>query len=281
MNPQKVQHLYLELAKKNPKCIGQDYMVFEKHDGWYGYLDHGQPIKSRRMRSIPSLTDLSEELNSLGVARGGRLIFEIMVKGMPRFSDLNGYLNRKEQATDAYLLVHDYVSSDILVPFSVRYYKYLDIVLSNNHPKLRLAKSLSDSADTVGEWHILARQEWYKGNEGVILKRLDAPYSPGKRNADVLKIKEELSVDLIVIGVVRGVGKYSGTLGKLLVQDSKGRQHKISGMTDLQRTAWWHSPELIVGRVVEVRAMKLLDNGSLREPRFKGIRYDKTVEDID
>jgi hypothetical protein len=40
-------------------------------------------------------------------------------------------------------------------------------------------------------------------------------------------------------------------------------------------------PSLIHGKVVEVKAMKELPDGSLREPRFKCIREDKTIGDID
>jgi DNA ligase-1 len=52
-------------------------------------------------------------------------------------------------------------------------------------------------------------------------------------------------------------------------------------MTDAQRELWWAEPTLINGKVVEVKAMKELPDGSLREPRFKCIREDKTIGDID
>ena len=35
------------------------------------------------------------------------------------------------------------------------------------------------------------------------------------------------------------------------------------------------------GQIVEIEAMMRLANGSLREGRFKAVRHDKTVEDID
>ena len=281
MKPQKAQHLHLELEKKKPGCIGKDYMVFEKHDGWYGYMDHGQPIMSRNMRAIPSLARLSEELNDLGAARDGRLIFEIMVEGMPKFSDLNGYLNRKSEATDAYLLVHDCVDTSLTVPFHARHALATDLVLSLDSPRVRMARVISDCVDSVSKWCSLARSEWSKGKEGIILKQLDAIYTPGKRNAGILKIKEELTLDLLVVGVERGEGKYEDTLGCIRVRERSGLEHSISGMTDDERKAWWNNPSAILCEVVEVKAMKRLPNGSLREPRYKFIRHDKTIEDID
>ena len=54
-----------------------------------------------------------------------------------------------------------------------------------------------------------------------------------------------------------------------------------SGMTDAQRDEWWKAESAIIGKVVEIKAMKRLKDGSLREPRFKSIRFDKTVSEID
>jgi len=281
MKPQKAKHLHLEMEKKRPACLGHDYMVFEKHDGWYGYMDHKQPIMSRQMRAIPSLAKLSKELNNLNAAVSGRLIFEIMVEGMSEFKDMNGYLNRHAEAKNAYLLVHDCVPDDLSMPFHERYQTVLAAVLGLQHPKVRLAKCISYNSNRLYEWKALAELEWSKGNEGVILKQRDAGYSPGSRNADILKIKEELTLDLMVIGVEEGEGKYEGTLGTLRVMEGTGQEHLISGMTDAERDFWWAAPGAIIGSVVEVKAMKRLANGSLREPRFKAIRHDKTIEDID
>ena len=58
MKPQKVLHLHLEEAKKKPKITGR-YIVTEKLDGWYGYIDYLQgewgKVTSSSGREIPSL----------------------------------------------------------------------------------------------------------------------------------------------------------------------------------------------------------------------------------
>ena len=132
-------------------------------------------------------------------------------------------------------------------------------------------------------WQAEADKVWQAQGEGVILKRSTAPYSPEKRNFDLMKIKEELTLDLEVIGMVAGkdTGKYANTLGGLLVRDKASNVHAVSGMTDDQRITWWNNQDLILGKVVEVKAMKRLTDGSLREPRFKAIRFDKAVSEID
>ena len=131
------------------------------------------------------------------------------------------------------------------------------------------------------DWQRIAEDVWSRGGEGVILKALLAPFEPGKRNSNLMKIKEELTLDLQVIGMFEGEGKYLGTLGGLIVAGKDMISHRISGMTDAQRAEWWADESLIHGQVVEVKAMKKLKDGSLREPRFKAVRHDKTIDEID
>ena len=272
MRPQKAKHYHLEKEKRNPHYVGKEYMVFEKHDGWYGYIDPGDVVRSRQQRAIPSLDWMTPLFTNLK----GRLIFEILVTGMPEFKDLNGYLNRKQIGPLAYVRVHDY-----LVPgtFFERYKAASHYVYQLECNVISMANSLCVAKEPY--WQAIAEQQWALGREGIVMKDMNAEYSPGSRIGSLLKIKEELTLDLLVVDMVEGEGKYEGTLGALRVQESNGRTHLVSGMTDVQRIAWWYKPSEIVGQVVEIKAMKRLANGSLREPRFKAIRHDKGIEDID
>jgi len=285
MKPQKALHLYQQLEKKNPKLANKGFMILEKHDGWYGYMDlYDGIIMSRQMRAIPSLKYLGDELAlTCPPFTRGRLIFEILVEGSPVFKDLNGILNRKsEQATDAYLLVHDFIPlAHESMPFILRHDTAREVVTEYAHPKLRLATVLQGGSAADPEyWHKVAEEVWDRGGEGIILKDLDAPYSPGKRNADIMKIKLENSEEMLVVGAEQGEGKYEGTLGALLVKDQYNVIHRVSGMSDEERHTWWSNLDIIVGKVVEVKFMCRLANGSIREGRFKAVRYDKTKEEL-
>ncbi len=285
MKPQKALHLHLEEAKKNPKHLGHEYMVFEKHDGWYGYVDLPSGIvHSRASRAIPSLQEFSQKLQERLPRTRGRLLFEIMIEGLEydSFSELNGILNRKyEQVDDVYIQVHDFIPQfNVGVDAYTRYKFAEEIVQRIDLPSVRLSPILSISSDPT-QWRSSVEKVWEKGGEGVILKRLKAPYSPEKRNFDLMKIKEEVTLDLVVVDMVVGQGKYQGTLGALIVQEKNGNKHTVSGMTDAQRDVWWTNKSEIIGKVVEVKAMKKLKDGSLREPRFKAIRFDKNVDEID
>tara|TARA_R110000822_G_scaffold46604_4_gene123983 strand:+ start:1209 stop:2081 length:873 start_codon:yes stop_codon:yes gene_type:complete len=286
IKPQKALHLFQEADKKKPKFTGHHYMMLEKHDGWYGFLDFPScKIHSRAMREIPSLVELSNTIRAKRPQIKGRLIFEIMIDGLEidSFYELNGILNRKyEQVDDVYLRVHDYLPDfKFDMPAHKRYKFAEEVVRRLELPNIvRMSKFLGSSVAPT-TWQVTAERVWAKGGEGVILKRCEGIYMPEKRNFELMKIKEELTLDLQVIDKFEGDGKYAGTLGGLIVIDSHEIKHRVSGMTDAQRDAWWKRPEAIINKVVEIKAMKRLKDGSLREPRFKAIRYDKSISEID
>ena len=279
MKPQLALHLYSDLDKKKPYSTDKEYAVFEKYDGWYGYADAPSCIiHSRAGREIPALKDLSDRLRKAAPKTRGRLIFEILIEDVPEFHELNGILNRKyEQAEGAYIRVHDYIPNfNEDVPFSTRYQYAAELVRRINLPEVYMAPMLATTSSHEQMQHC-AQQIWDKGGEGIILKELTAPYTSGKRNATLLKIKEDVTLDLLVVGVVKGQGKYRHMTGAIQAEDKFGRVHLIgSGLTDEMRDD--HS---IVGKVVEIKAMKKLPDGTLREPRFKAIRYDKLPSEID
>ena len=55
------------------------------------------------------------------------------------------------------------------------------------------------------------------GLEGVLAKRLDCPYTPGRRSPGWLKVKNVRQADLVVGGWMPGEGGRNGRLGALLV----------------------------------------------------------------
>lgn len=271
MKPQKAKHFYLEAEKKNPHFIGKQYAVFQKHDGWYGYMDGDDCIRSRNMREIPSLKWMSDELRG---TFEGRLIFEIEVNDMPLFSDLNGYLNRHAAAKRAHIRVHDHICvGQPDMQFSERINGCLRVIEDLPVAYTNLATMLSINTN-YQQWQSMAQEQWALGNEGIIMKDLSAPYSAGSRIGSLLKIKEDITLNCTVIGIEEGLGKYEDMLGSLVVVDDDGNEHKVGGMTDDQRQGWWYDPRQIVGKIAEIKAMKRLPNGALREPRFKAIRYD-------
>lgn len=291
MKPQLALHLFKDEEKKKPKSTGLKYMIFEKYDGWYGYIDFRRvgtedtnKIMSRARRPIPSLREFSKRLHKKFLDSGlvdGRMIFEIRVKNYPEFKDLNGILNRSKgdcEATGAYIHVHDYIPcNQPEMPFIHRYTCATYMVDTLRLPDVHIAELLGVGDTTIMK-HYFEQITKMRG-EGVIGKNPESIYEPGKRNHNLLKIKEEVTLEMRVVGVAEGEGKYHGTLGTLVCVDSSGNRHHVSGMSDAERMIWWNDPQKIIGQVVQIKAMKVLENGSLREGRFDCIRYDK--EEID
>jgi len=282
MKPQKAKHFHLEQAKKNPNYIDTKVHIFEKYDGWYGYYENGH-IYSRAGRIIPSVQWLADKIKAV-YPYTGVLIFEILVKGVEDFPTLNGLLNRKkEPCYNAYLRVHDFRVGVSLTPFNIRFRQAAQAVDIMNLDEVVMApiiKTVTLGLDAEQTLLDVARSIWKEGGEGIIIKNAKGKYIFGARNSDIMKIKQEITKDLLVIGMDEGKGKYSGTLGRLVCKSTKG-EIVVSGMTDKQRDDWWTGRETIIGKVIEVKAMLELPDGMLREPRFKAVRHDKTQEDID
>jgi bifunctional non-homologous end joining protein LigD len=53
--------------------------------------------------------------------------------------------------------------------------------------------------------------------EGVVAKRADSPYRPGRRSADWHKMKLRQTQDVVIVGYTRGQGRRSGSFGALVV----------------------------------------------------------------
>ena len=56
-----------------------------------------------------------------------------------------------------------------------------------------------------------------QGLEGIVAKRLDCPYVPGRRSQGWVKVKNKRTADVVVGGWLPGEGGRSGRLGALVV----------------------------------------------------------------
>lgn len=107
---------------------------------------------------------------------------------------------------------------------------------------------------------------------------LDGYYTLTRSN-QILKMKTFSSFDERVISVFEGEGRLKGMLGGINVE-YKGYPLSIgSGFTDEQRKLYWDNPELIIGKIVEIkyfRASKNKQGGlSVSFPVFQIVRTDK------
>lgn len=113
------------------------------------------------------------------------------------------------------------------------------------------------------------------GYDGLIARDPNAGFYRGRsRDGAIVKIKPTLSFDLRCCGLEEVKGEKTGRpVYKALVL-YRGRPVMVgSGMPHSRVDC----PE--PGQIIEVECMGITPDGSLREPRFKAIRYDKTKPD--
>lgn len=129
-------------------------------------------------------------------------------------------------------------------------------------------------------------EEAINNSEEGIMINLNEPYFC-KRTNTLLKVKPVLSADLEIIGFEQGdkYSKYENTLGALIV-DFDGTPVGVgSGLTDDIRDEIWNNRNKYLGCIAEIGYTSVSKNQNndtlnLRFPRFKTIRNDKTVDDI-
>lgn len=204
------------------------------------------------------------------------------------FSETSGLINRHTLDKDLVYNIFDVMLDDI---------PYIDRRLELN----RMAESYDLSSDirivpalatsNITTLDSVASDFLYRvcnmGGEGIMINLASASYNH-KRTDQLLKFKQVQSMDMKVMYIEEGRGKYEGVVGALIcacerddgtiVEASVG-----SGLTCEQRGEWMHFPEKIVGKIVEVQYFSLSQDSknkgselySLRFPRLKSVRTDK------
>jgi DNA ligase-1 len=124
-----------------------------------------------------------------------------------------------------------------------------------------------------------------QGYEGLMINTADGLYQ-SKRVNNLLKVKSMKTADLLVMSVEKAIdGQFEGLLGRVNVEYRGNLVGVGSGFTLEQRRQFIDNPDEIVGKIIEVQFFEESQDEktgqpSLRFPVFKGIRFDKGVEDI-
>jgi bifunctional non-homologous end joining protein LigD len=158
-----------------------------------------------------------------------------------------------------------------------------------------------------------------QGLEGIVAKRTDSPYRPGRRTGEWIKTRVWRRQEFVIGGYIPGEGSRAKRVGSLLVgyydkrgselrEDEEQTLHFAGGVgsglkeSDLEfltrelrrrerpespfdvgapagpkaRFAVWCAPEL----VCEVSWTEWTNEGTLRQPAFKGMRDDKDPREV-
>lgn len=269
---------------------------------WDGYraivevTDGALRIVSRRGNDLtaryPELAGLADAVD-LDVVLDGELVV-LDETGRPSFQEL-----QQHEAPAAYLC------------FDVLRLDHRDVTSLAWRERRALLERLALSSDRyqtppaiVRDGARTARTARALGLEGVVAKRVDSPYLPGKRSSAWRKVRFTERQELVVGGWLPGEGRLAGTVGSLLVgyydTDALVYAGRVgSGLDDAARDllagrlvrrdttpfappvprlvdAVWVEPDV----VAEVRFSEWTTDGVLRQPVFLGLRDDKPPHDV-
>jgi bifunctional non-homologous end joining protein LigD len=158
----------------------------------------------------------------------------------------------------------------------------------------------------VGQGEGLLAATAEQGLEGVIAKRTDAVYRPGRRSDAWIKVKNEQRQEFVVGGWLPGKGGRAGVLGSLQlgVHDDGGALRYAGGVgtgfdqatlkaltAKLERLERKTSPYegrqppkgarfVTPSLVVEVRFAEWTSDGSVRQGSYQGLRDDKDAKEV-
>ena len=158
----------------------------------------------------------------------------------PEFAGLADSVHARSAVLDAELVVFDddgrpsfelvqqsgvgSVRQAVLHLFDVLSVDGTDTVDAPYLDRRRLLDSLVEPGDNwlipahrIGDGQALLDATATQGLEGVIAKRVDSTYRPGRRSREWIKVKNRTVVDLPIGGYTDGTGNRSGTFGSLLL----------------------------------------------------------------
>jgi bifunctional non-homologous end joining protein LigD len=290
-----------------PKLDGVRTLAYVATDGTTLYSRTGRDHTVQ----YPELSNLATYVNAMHSVLDGEIV-ALDEKGNPSFERLQQRINLTRQADverirstcPAYFYAFDVLWLDGMdlttLPWRERREILESIVTQTGPLGLTLVHEASgrtffDAAKTLGL-------------EGIIAKKADSIYDPGRRSRHWRKIKAMRTLDAVICGWTPGGGSRSDSFGALLVgaYDEEGTLRfvgqvgtgfdakRLADMLERLRAieideppsddpamsavkeAHWVSPEL----VCEVEYLEMTKAGRrMRAPSFKGLRPDKAPED--
>jgi bifunctional non-homologous end joining protein LigD len=179
----------------------------------------------------------------------------------------------------------------------------LEQLLDRRSASVRLSETFEDGS-------ALLEAVSAQGLEGILAKRVDSRYFPGRRTHDWLKIKTRNRQEFVIAGHTKGQGRRAKSLGALVLAVHEGGELRWVGncgtgfneaeierllarLRPLERPdspfasvpkmpkvrkgdIVWVEPEL----VCEVEFAEWTHDNHLRAPSYQGLREDKTAAEI-
>ena len=260
--------------------------------------------------SFPELDALAEAVGDHEAVLDGEVV-AFDPSGRPSFGALQGRMHVADRAEAVRRSVENpvvFMVFDLLwldgdevwrQPYTERRQRLDDLVTTS--PTIQVPAAFDD-----GELLLQATRD--QGLEGIVAKRLDSAYEPGKRSPKWRKVKVRNEQEFVVAGWLGGAGNRSGAIGSLVLGchedgvlrwvgnvgtgfsarelDRLGKlidrlevdscPFDVRPIAPTGTKARWVRPEL----VVQVAFGEWTGDGRLRHPAYLGERTDKVAADV-
>ncbi len=312
--PDKIVPMLAKLATRVPSP-DTDWGFEFKWDGIraLAYVDGGRVrLQSRTGEDItpryPEIHPMGRALGSAEVILDGEIV-ALDAKGRPSFEEIQQRMGLTGEADIRRKM------KEVPVTYMLFDLLWLDGHSQMEQPYTDRRKSLAKLKLGGGSWQTppfeksdgktMLEASNKAGLEGIVAKRLDSKYEPGRRTGVWQKIKNHNRQELVIGGWLDGEGKRIGYPGALLVgyyNDGKFvYAGKVgTGFTDAileelnkklkplatdkspfdrgspPRNAHFVKPKI----VAEFEFVEWTRSGQLRAPAFKGFRLDKPAKDV-
>jgi bifunctional non-homologous end joining protein LigD len=273
-------------------------------------------LQSRNLRDItaqyPEVRRLSRQLGARDAVLDGELV-AFDDEGRPSFERLQQRIHQTSESVVRRRMKSHPVTYEI---FDLLYLDGRNLTEEPYRRRRELLERLELSGPSwqtpgyaTGRARELLKASGEQGLEGVVLKRLDSHYAPGKRTGAWLKVKNTARQELAIGGWEPGKGRRRDGIGALLVgyfePDGDRERLRYAGkvgtgfserdLTDLaarlapleRRTSPFEAGKVPKGArfvepelVAEVEFRELTAEGMVRHGSFKGLREDKAADEV-
>lgn len=295
------------IAEMQEPFDSPDYIYELKLDGerCLAYLDAtGAHLQNKRKLILnprfPELDDINKSVKARCILDGE---ITVLVDGKPDFSQVQRRALMSNQFK-IQLAADKYPAS--FTAFDILYFKdgpvvdlplmkrkaLLQKVIKTENDRLAISRYIDEQGKAL--YAAAAEQSL----EGVVAKRKDSIYQPGKRTKDWIKFKNLLDDDFVILGYIEKannvvsliLGQYQDSSliykGHVTLGISREDFKIISKLKQSKppfpppkgnENAVWIQPE----HVCTVKFMEKTSNGGLRQPVYKGLRDDKEPIDCE
>jgi len=162
------------------------------------------------------------------------------------------------------------------LPYYKRYLYAMAVVEMLNYPLVHIVQSTQIYYNS--DFNFMMNKFISEGFEGTVIKSFNRRYYDKGAS---LKVKKFETLDVVVIDYQQGTGKYSNTIGALIIGYYDDEHHcferigKVNCGTDADRDFWRDNWNRLKYSVLEVKCQEITKK-SLRHPVYLRLRDDKS-----